>query len=597
MNHALENSLITRFRDIFLVIIFSATSLQITECKAENPDISKSASNHAVSQNKIVTSSPIPERKPLSDQHQDRKSISQTEVVFDNLNRIINNIKALKQDAEKKSELLKKAKTEKEVAAILNELDEIEQLIKEQEKSFEMIQTGGLDLDKIEEKPEITFDWQSNLLEILQPIMNELHDYTEDKRKLIQLQNKILFHQSRIEDSNKALAKIARINQENLEQDALKQFEHIRQKWQSLLEDSKHQLNVAQIQLDGMIAAQSEKQLTLSEHIKQFATGRGTTILMAVLAAFSVFFVMSLIWKGVLLLSTRKNQGKLSYFQRVTNLVYRTMMVLFSIATAFYVLNQRNDQVLVGIAVLLLVIVIWVLKNSIPRYLNELQIVLNAGSVREGERILYNGVPMKIEQLNFFTTLTNPAMPKLKLTLPLSELSNYISRPYSDDESWFPCKEGDFVLLPNGYCLKVKCITLEHAELTLGNGLMPHIYSVQDFLAACPKNLSRGFIVVSVIGIDYKYQQQCTTGIPGIFRESIRSGLLKEIYGPSMKDLFVYFEQANTSSLDYKIIASFEGSAAGYYNDILRDLQRFAVDTCNQQQWIIPYSQLVVHQG
>jgi hypothetical protein len=64
-----------------------------------------------------------------------------------------------------------------------------------------------------------------------------------------------------------------------------------------------------------------------------------------------------------------------------------------------------------------------------------------------------------------------------------------------------------------------------------------------------------------------------------------------------MKDLFVYFEQANTSSLDYKIIASFEGSAAGYYNDILRDLQRFAVDTCNQQQWIIPYSQLVVHQG
>ena len=597
MQHATASSFKKILSNILWIPLFSGILFLITESKAENPDISTSFSTHAELENKTVSLPPSPRRKPLTDIPFNGKKISQEETVFENLNRIINNIKILDQNVEEKSKSLKKARTEKERTAILNDIDAINQLIEEQKKSFEMIQTGGLDLDKIEEVHEKTFDWQKNLLEILQPIMNELHQYTEDKRKLIQLQNKISYYQSRIEDGNRALEKMTRIKKENLEKEALEEFENISQKWQSLLEDSKHQLEVTQLKLEGMLAAQSERQLSISEHFKQFATGRGTTILMAVSAALAIFFIMSLLWKGILWLSIKKQNGNLSYFQRLIDLIYRTMTVLFSIAVVFYVLNLRNDQVLVGIAVLFLIIVIWVLKNSIPRYLKELQLVLNAGPVREGERILYNGIPMKIEQLNFFTELTNPALSDLKLRLPLSELEDYISRPYKDDEPWFPCRKGDFVLLSNEWCLKVKCITPEHVELTLGNGMMPHIYPVQDFLATCPKNLSQGFIVVSVIGIDYEYQQRCTTDIPEIFREGIRNGLSREVYGRGMKDLLVYFEQANTSSLDYKIIALFDGSVAGYYNDITRDLQRFAVDVCNQQNWKIPFNQLVVHQG
>lgn len=597
MKDTTARSFKNRFGNILLVILFSCIGLLMADSRAENREISQPASNPVVSENKTIALPPSPKHKPLPDLLRSGEKISQEEAVFENLNRIINTIRILKKNAEAKSELLKRARTEKEKTEILNGIDEINQSIKEQEKSFEMIQTGGMDLGKIEETHEESFDWQKNLLEILQPIMNELHQYTEDKRKLIELQNKISFYQSRIEDGNKALEKMEQIKKENLGKEALQEFEHIRNKWQNLLEDNKHQLDVAQLKLEGMLAIQSEKQLSFGEYFKQFVTGRGASIFMAVSAAFAVFFVMSLLWKGMLWLSTRKQNGKLSYLQRLINLFYHTMMVLFSIAAVFYVLNQRNDQVLVGMAVLVLIIIVWVLKNSIPRYFNELQVVLNAGSVREGERILYNGVPMKIEQLNFFTKLTNPAMPELELRLPLSEMNNYISRPYRDGEPWFPCQEGDFVLLSNGSCFKVKCITPEHVELTLGNGMMPHIYLVQDFLAANPKNLSQGFIVVSVIGIDYAYQQRCTTDVAGIFCEGIRNGLLREAYGRGMKDLLVYFEQANMSSLDYKIIALFDGSVAGFYNDISRDLQRFAVDVCNQQQWNIPFSQLVVHQA
>ena len=100
-----------------------------------------------------------------------------------------------------------------------------------------------------------------------------------------------------------------------------------------------------------------------------------------------------------------------------------------------------------------------------------------------------------------------------------------------------------------------------------------------------------------MIGIDYQYQPQGTTAIPKLFQEGIRERLLQEPYGQSLKGIWVNFELANASSLDYKIIVTFEGSAAGDYYTIKRDLQRFAVDVCNQQQWNIPFGQLVIHQG
>lgn len=125
--------------------------------------------------------------------------------------------------------------------------------------------------------------------------------------------------------------------------------------------------------------------------------------------------------------------------------------------------------------------------------------------------------------------------------------------------------------------------------------MMPQTYAIGDFLAEKPKNFSRGFIVVSDFGLDYKFQQQCTIQIPELLCAGIRKGLWQEAYGYFLKDIWVFFAQANTLSLDYKIVTVFDGQAAVYYHSIARDLQRYAVDVCNQQQWEIPFTQLVVH--
>lgn len=583
----MKNHLKNKLNIIVLAIL---VLLCMTKSHAANEERLISNSEHTIQTG--TSSLPLPKDKPTLSI---KKPLHKGKAFFQTLNGIVHSIKLQKKEIEEKSDLLKKAKTEQDRINIQLKINELSQSVEEQEKSFELIQTGGLELARIEATQEKAFDWQKDLLDILQPIMNELRQLTQERRKLVAIQNKISYYQSQIHDSNKALSQMARINKDGLEIDALEKFEQIKQKWQNLLEENNRLLEVAELQLDGMIKAQTEREVSISDQIKQFATGRGTTLLMSVMAFVIVYFSLLSLWKGIIWISTRKQENKSSYFQRITTLVYYTSMVLLSLAAVFYVLSIRNDQALIGLAFIILIVMVLALRNSIPSYISELKVLLNAGSVREGERIDYNGIPMKVENLNFYSKLTNPKIPGLTLRLPLSELSNYISRQYTQDEPWFPCQQGDYVMLSDGTYGKVKCITFESVLISFYNGMSPKTYSAINFLATNPRNLSQGFIVTSDFGIDYKYQQQCTTKIPELLCAGIRQGLQKEIYGDSLEDIWVYFAQANTSSLDYKIIASFNGKAASDYYAITRALQRYAVEVCNQQGWKIPFSQLVVH--
>jgi len=591
----MENNLLIKIEKILLLIGFLNLFLFISSSQAEIADRLKTKTDSDVQSSSLTA--PTPEHKPAVNKNQDQKPSLRNGVVADKLNTIIVNIETLKNERRNKAKLLDQVQAENEKKVIQDEIDEIDLSIKDQENAFALIQTGGFGLSKFEDSQDKAYDWQKNLLEIMQPIMNELHEYTEDQRKALQLRNKINFYEAQIEDSNKALEKMSRINQEALDKTALNKFIQIKKKWENLLVDGMHQLDIAKIQLEGLLAAKNDGATSIGDHFKQFALGRGATILMALLAAVFVFFTLLFLWKKALSIHARKQGGKLSYAQRLADLIFRAITVLFSIASIFYVLSLRNDDVLIAITVLVLVIAIWALKNSVPRYINELQTLLDAGPVREGERILFHGVPMQIERLNFFSRLINPAIAGLKVRMPLSELNDYISRPSNYGEPWFPCEVGDFVLFSDGSCLKVKYISLEYVQLSLGNDMMPHMYPIQDFMNACPKNLSLGFVAVSIVGIDYQYQPQSTTDIPEIFKDGIQQKLQQESYGKALLSLSVFFEQANTSSLDYKIVAVFNGSAASDYYAINRDLQRFAVDVCNQQQWTIPFSQIVVHQG
>ncbi len=73
---------------------------------------------------------------------------------------------------------------EQEKTRIQAEINEMGNAILEQESSFEMILIAGLELNKAETAEKLEFDWQKDLLGIVQPIISELRQLIENKRKL-----------------------------------------------------------------------------------------------------------------------------------------------------------------------------------------------------------------------------------------------------------------------------------------------------------------------------------------------------------------------------------------------------------------------------
>jgi hypothetical protein len=57
----------------------------------------------------------------------------------------------------------------------------------------------------------------------------------------------------------------------------------------------------------------------------------------------------------------------------------------------------------------------------------------------------------------------------------------------------------------------------------------------------------------------------------------------------------VEFEEAGASSLNYFVRVDLDGRSALEFQAQNRMLARFCVDVCNEQGWVIPFTQLTLH--
>jgi hypothetical protein len=221
--------------------------------------------------------------------------------------------------------------------------------------------------------------------------------------------------------------------------------------------------------------------------------------------------------------------------------------------------------------------------------------MLNVGAVREGERIIYDGLPFRVDALRFYARLNNPELKGGVLRVPIKELVGKRSRRQDPDEPWFPCRPEEFVLLGSGTFGRVLLQTPENVfVMALG---APKSFATTAFLADTPRNLSRGFTVTTTFGIDYRHQAQSTSAIPERMRQAVRTALETMVDPTHIKNVDVQFQAANTSSLDCLALAEFDGAVASQHFALQRAIQRTLVDVCTANGWNIPFPQLTLHQA
>ncbi|MBF0264074.1 MAG: mechanosensitive ion channel [Gammaproteobacteria bacterium] len=491
--------------------------------------------------------------------------------------------------------LLKKQKSTKEaedVNDIKLQRQELKKLINQLDLTFEQVATGGIDSSLFEQKAVPEFDLNKEIVQITRPVIDSLKKLTEKPRLIEQLRNKIKSLEELKHSTQQAKDSISIILKQPLTNDIKNKLKTLQKNWEKYEADIDESLKTANYQLENTYTEKVSPGSSIVSSIKEFFRERGFTLLVALSAAFAIWFIIYLFEKVFFHFYKPHAKGKARIlWKRITGYIFsaiKVLLVLSSVITVFYI---RNDLLLLALVILILIIILLNLRNTLPKYLSEIRMLLNLGPVRLDERVIYQGIPMQVNNIGMYSFLSNPELVG-RVRIPVNELSTMISRPAND--SWFPCREGDFLMLSGDIYAQVLSQSVESVRLKVKG--CPVQIPTNEFYSSQFRNLSRdGFSLAVVFGIDYANQAKCLDEVPQIFMTALEKAFAESDY--HINSLVVEFKAAAASSLDYLIATSIPGEYADSFFKIERMIQRTCVAVCNEQQWGIPFQQLTIHAG
>ena len=477
--------------------------------------------------------------------------------------------------------------TELTKVALEGQISESERILKNAQTAFESIVTGGLDLENFQEMPDQSFDWQSDLIEIIRPIFQSLKDLTEQPRAMERIRKTIEFYQQNLVEINDSIQKIQEWQSEQIvDLSARQQIKAIEESWLLRKSEAQRNLELFQLQLSNLQIRQESIWSSVWTAFGAFLTGRGLNLMLAVLVTMAVWFGMRSVLRFMVPKEGVDEFQTRSQYSRVLFYTYRILMMMASTAVFLIVLYVTGDWLLLGLALLILAGIAIGLKKYLPQFLAEAKLLLNLGAVREGEMVTYEGVPWMVKSINIYSHLVNPVLEGGELRMPLREMSQLISQPIAEDEPWFPSNLHDYILLPDGSFGQVVIQTPEFVQIKSRE--MIRTYLVSDYLNLAVKNLSMGsFACVGNFGLSLEHQKICLDTVPKAFEGAIKSNFERNEMQSSLEELRVEMSSIQSASIQYFLYVRLKSGAAEHYWKIQRMMQQACVATCNREGWKI----------
>ena len=502
---------------------------------------------------------------------------------------ITQRIVAIRKDLED----LKKNEPTKEIA------DRIEELQKELTNlnySFETLATQ-LQAEELTQQEEVKIDWLKEIQEITKPLLLAIREITDKPRKIDTLKARIEYLKNQIKRQEEA-----KIHLETLASNNSIEDKKIKQVYQERLNKliQKYNPELIQLKLDESQRALDQIQATevsffdfIAESFGEFFKVRGRNLLVA----FSTFFGL---WWGLnKILSIINSKTRLlkrfnPQLRKVMTAASNVLILGIAIFAGLISLYLQDDWLLLSIIILTLFAVAWSSRQMIPEVLKEIRLILDLSTVREGERLVWKGVPFLVKDIGLYATLVNTRLSGGVIKLPVGELIGQHSRPAVKDEPWFPTKTNDWVKLSDDTFGQVVTQTVEQVVLK-HRGSMKY-YPTSEFLNLHPINLSTGYTIMMEFGLDYGIQSRICDEIPKLFKEGLRKHLAVhfEKDPPDFQEVHVHFDNAGASSLNLLIVMKVDGRCAEDYFPFKWAISNTLVRICNENDLVIPFSQLTV---
>lgn len=526
-------------------------------------------------------------------QEQDAVVNTQAKGFVDNLVSIGQAIKSKKDQVHKLEKQLKRLVVTSEKQESEKKIELIKKEITSLQLSFEHTVLGGVNLSVFAAQPKQQINWKEEIEQISGPILSTLKEITAKPRQIDSLQRDIDRLESQLKVAEKALELIRSLkSQPKLPPMVAELVDQLLIDWEQRRGESERTLEITHFKLANLKNDSVVWYISTWELIKEFSQGHGLTLLLATIISLTIWLVSNKLlrvywrWFGRSSHDFGVTRAPLLYY---SHRLATTLTILLAILMVLYV---RGDVLFLTLALIALAGAALTLRQTLPRYAAEIRLLVGAGPVREEERLVYNSIPFNVESLSVYSVLRNPMLEGI-VRLPIQTMNSLMSRP-ANPEPWFPCQPGDYILLANGDFAKVLRQTVELVEVAVRDSIVQ--IRTGDFIGQNIRNLTRdGFGIVSTFGVDYEHQALCLDIIPERFRDAINKRLEQEGLGDDIQKILVEFNAAGASSLDYLIYVSLSGKAASSYFKAQRLVQQACVDTCNQEGWIIPFTQITVH--
>ncbi len=508
-----------------------------------------------------------------------KKEIIQTELF-----QIINKTYSIKQALTELNKSIPTRETLERIAQLQIELDRLDQ-------SFEARSTQ-LSNKEINSKKKSEDSWLNKLQAMTKPLINILHRLSEKPRKIDALQEEIEILERKISHSsmaNKSLKAMSEIP-EDLAANNSNQLQNYKDRFEEL--KIKYNPQILELELeaarDNLQKLEGNKKTLLdltSELIEEFFSVRGKNIFFALSAFLGLWWALNKLGK---LLNNRSQFGK------AFKTAYGFLTITACIGSSVLVLFLRNDWLLLSIVSLILLAVFWTSRQIIPQFFNELKMVMNLGPVKEGERIIWEGLPWLVKEVGMYTTIENENLENGTISIPVDYLIPLHSRPLVEDEPWFPTKKGNWILLSDKTYGQILFQTVEQV-VVLSDG-SKKFYPTQDFLNLNPVNLSTGFNLLVQFGLGHSAQSKVSQATPQLFETEMQKQFKERIEKDpaDFHELNVMFSEITPSSLHFTVIVKIDGRLAKDYYLFRKEINSAVVRICNANGFAIPSSQLAI---
>ncbi|MEX1098850.1 MAG: hypothetical protein WEB87_00405, partial [Bacteriovoracaceae bacterium] len=322
-----------------------------------------------------------------------------------------------------------------------------------EQKKFLFIETAtNINLaNQIE--PDTDNTLSQDFQQILKPLIEGFKSLSKRPREVQSLKDKVDVLAKRLEQTKLAKAKLQKLAKKKNHKElkpaiskAIETVESEREELEIKLEDSQFRLLKLE-QAGGDIVSY------LSQTVFGFIKTKGKNLLLSLLAFGFIYWFFKLGRDRVISLVMRRlnrlgdHEGQAHWMKRPLKVFYGLGSFVTALSVAILTLYVLNDWVLITFVVFLLVAIVWSSKEYAPQYFEQFKIVLNFGTIREGERVVYQGLPWKIKSLGYYCRLENPALSGASFRINSKELLSAHSRLIMESEPWFPTQVGDWVEL------------------------------------------------------------------------------------------------------------------------------------------------------